>query len=195
MAKLKLMIERLSEKEKNKIQNELAQAERQAELEVLAAQQEAEQTLIEEKEKILNELKNEFSMKENTENVNFRNAVLKEKQKIIQRTFKDATNKLNEISSEQFMKVVMSALENVDVTQRVEVFVGEKSKHLMDQEWLNQQLPWNNHVKVSDEPIRNKSGLLVRVNNIDYNYFFDELILEKQNEFLAFITNTIFEEN
>ena len=125
MAKLKLMIERISEKEKNAIKNEIAQAERQAELEVMRAEKEAELELVNEKEKLMNDLEYDYSMKENTERVNYRNAVLKEKQKVIQRTFKEATEQLANISKEDFMGIVMNALENVDVTQRVEIFVGE----------------------------------------------------------------------
>ena len=194
MAKLKLMIERISEKEKNAIKNEIAQAERQAELEVLRAEKEAEQTLVQEKEKMTTEFEYNYSMKENTERVNYRNAILKEKQKVIQRTFKDATKELANISSEEFMDIVMSALENVDVTQRVEIFVGERTADLLNLEWLNQQLPWNNHVRVQEEKVKNKAGILVRMNNIDYNYFFDELILENQEDLLAYVTNELFEE-
>lgn len=194
MAKLKLMIERLSEKEKNTIKNEIAQVERQAELEVLRAEKEAEQALVNEKEKLMNDLEYDYSMKENTERVNYRNAVLKEKQKVIQRTFKEATEQLANISKEDFMGIVMSALENVDVTQRVEIFVGAKTANLMDKEWLNEQLPWNNHVNVKEELVKNKAGILVRMNNVDYNYFFDELILESKKELLAYVTNALFEE-
>lgn len=194
MAKLKLMIERLSEKEKNTIKNEIAEAERQAELEVLRAEKDAEQALVREKEKLISDLEYDYSMKENTERVHYRNAILKEKQKVIQRTFKEARERLANISSEDFMGIVMSALENVDVTQRVEIFVGEKTADLMNIEWLNQQLPWNNHVNVQEELVKNKAGVLVRMNKIDYNYFFDELIQEYQNELLAYVTNELFEE-
>ncbi|HZK46513.1 MAG TPA: hypothetical protein VFC64_01090 [Atopostipes sp.] len=195
MAKLKLMIDRLSEKEKNAIKNEIAEAERKAELEVLRAEKEAEQMLVEEKEKLMNDLEYDYSMKENTERVNYRNAVLKEKQRVIHQTFKDAKEQLANISKEDFMGIVMSALDNVDVTQRVEIFVGEKTKQLMDKEWLQQQLPWNNHVNVQEETVKNKAGLLVRMNNIDYNYFFDELIAENRTELLSYVTNELFEEN
>lgn len=194
MAKLKLMIERLSEKEKNALRNEIAQAERQAELDILRAEKEAEQALVHEKEKLISDLEYDYSMKENTERVHYRNAILKEKQKVIQRTFKEARERLANISSEDFMGIVMSALENVDVTQRVEIFVGEKTADLMNIEWLNQQLPWNNHVNVQEELVKNKAGVLVRMNKIDYNYFFDELIQEYQNELLAYVTNELFEE-
>ena len=194
MAKLKLMIERLSEKEKNTIKNEIAQAEQQAELEVLRAEKEAEQALAHEKEKLISDLEYDYTMKENTERVHYRNAILKEKQKVIQRTFKEARERLANISSEDFMGIVMSALENVDVTQRVEIFVGEKTADLMNIEWLNQQLPWNNHVNVQEELVKNKAGVLVRMNKIDYNYFFDELIQEYQKELLAYVTNELFEE-
>lgn len=72
--------------------------------------------------------------------------------------------------------------------------MGEKTADLMNKEWLNQQLPWNNHVNVQEELVKNKAGVLVRMNKIDYNYFFDELIQEYQNELLAYVTNELFEE-
>ena len=142
----------------------------------------------------MNDLEYDYSMKENTERVNYSNAVLKEKQKVIQCTFKEARERLANISSENFMGIVMSALENVDVTQRIEIFVGEKTADLMNIEWLNEQLPWNNHVNVQEEHVKNKAGILVRMNKIDYNYFFDELILEYRKELLAYVTNELFEE-
>lgn len=193
MAELKLMIERISEREKNAIKNQLTKAERKAELEVKQAQADAEQQLIKEKEKITNDLKAEFDMKENTQDVTYRNAILREKQKVIQRTFKDATKKLNDISSEDFMKLVATALENVDVTQSVKLYLGEESAHLMDRKWLGQHLPWNHHVEVQEETVKNKAGVLVRKDNIDYNYYFDELIAENQYELLAHVTNELFE--
>lgn len=194
MAKLKLMIERLSEREKTSIQNELAKAERQTELDILRAKKDAEAKLAAEKEKILNDLDNEYSMKRNTERVNYRNAVLKEKQKVIQKTFKSATDKLTKMSSEEFMKIVMNALSNVDVTQRVDILLGDKTAHLMNNDYLQKQLPWNNHVNVQKETVKNKAGLLVRMNMIDYNYFFEELISENRNNLLAHITNELFED-
>lgn len=194
MAELKLMIERLSEREKNAIRNEMAQAEKQAELEILRAQEEAEQALIEEKEKITNDLKYEFQMKENTQDVTYRNAVLREKQKVIQKTFKEAAKQLNKISSQEFMKLVATALENVDVTQRVALFVGEETKDLLDSDWLQQYLPWNHHVEIKEETVKNKAGVLVRKDNIDYNYFFDELIDENHYDLLAHVTSKLFEE-
>lgn len=194
MAELKLMIERLSEREKTAIRNEISKAERQAERAVLQEKEKAEQTLIEEKEKITNDLKAEFDMKENTQDVTYRNAILREKQKVIQRAFKDATKKLNNMSSEEFMKIIIKALDHVDVTQRVQLFVGEQTEQLLDREWLNAHLPWNHHVDIQDEVVKNKAGILVRKDNIDYNYFFDELIEENRYELLANVTGILFEE-
>ena len=192
MAELKLMIERISEREKNAIRNKLASAEKKAELEIKSAKDAAEKKLESEKERILKEFDYEFSMKENTEDVNYRNAVLREKQKVIQKTFKDSLSKLNEISTEDFMKIVATALENVDVTQSVSLFLGERTNDLFDNEWLGNHLPWNHHVRLEQETVKNKAGILVRRDNIDYNYFFEELIKEHQQELLPHLTNELF---
>ena len=192
MAELKLMIERISEREKNVIRNKLATVEKKAELEIKSARKEADEKLESEKERILKEFDYEFSMKENTEDVNYRNAILREKQKIIQRAFKDSLMKLNEISTEDFMKIVATALENVDVTQSVSLFLGERTNDLFDNEWLGNHLPWNHHVRVEKDVVKNKTGILVRRDNIDYNYFFEELIKEHQQELLPHLTNELF---
>lgn len=192
MAELKLMIERISEREKNVIRNKLATVEKKAELEIKSARKEADEKLESEKERILKEFDYEFSMKENTEDVNYRNAILREKQKVIQRAFKDSLMKLNEISTEDFMKIVATALENVDVTQSVSLFLGERTNYLFDNEWLGNHLPWNHHVRVEKDVVKNKTGILVRRDNIDYNYFFEELIKEHQQELLPHLTNELF---
>jgi V/A-type H+-transporting ATPase subunit E len=194
MAELKLMIERISDREKNTIQQNLQKTEKQAELKVKQAEEDAQQKFEEEKAKITEQLQYEFSMKENTENVTYRNEILKQKQKMIQKAFKDALKKMNNITSEQFMQIVVSALENVDVTQRVDIFVGEKSTDLMDVAWLNDYLIWNHHVRIEEEPVKNKAGILVRQDNVDYNYFFDELMKENRSELLPYVTNMLFEE-
>ena len=194
MAELKLLIERLSEREKMAIRSEIAQAEQRAEMAVLKAEEEAEKTLVEEKEKITNQLNNEFDMKKNTQDVSYRNAILREKQQVIQQAFKDALKELNNISENEFMKIVMTALSHVDVTQTVKLFVGEHTNHLLDREGLNSELPWNHHVDIIDEPVKNKAGVLVRQDNIDYNYFFDELIFENRPELLKYVTSQLFEE-
>lgn len=194
MSELKLMIERLSEREKNAIRNKLNEFERKAELETKKAKNDAKNRLEEEKERILQELDYEFSMKQNTENVNFRNAILREKQKVIQQTFKEATHKLDEMSSEEFMGIVATALKNVDVTQTVRLYVGERSKELFDWDWLRKHLPWNHHVTVEPEFVKNRAGVLVRKDNIDYNYFFDELIKENRQDLLPYVTKKLFED-
>ena len=194
MAELKLLIERLSEREKMAIRSEIAQAEQRAEMAVLKAEEEAEKTLVEEKEKITNNLNYEFDMKENTQDVTYRNAILREKQRVIQQAFKDAAKKLNNISADEFMKIVMTALNHVDVTQTVKLFVGEQTEHLLNRELLGSKLPWNHHVEIMDEPVKNKAGVLVRKDNIDYNYFFDELIAENRSDLLKYVTSQLFEE-
>ena len=188
------MVERISEREKNSIRNQLTEAERKAELEIRQAKTAAEEKLVEEKEKITNDLKNEFQMKENTQDVTYRNSVLREKQKVIQKILRDATKKLNEIPAEDFMKLIANALGNVDVTQKVELYIGNYSKDLMDQEWLNEYLPWNHHVEVQENTVKNKAGFLIQQGNIDYNYFFDDLIAENQQELLTHITSELFED-
>ena len=194
MADLKENVEHISETEKNSIRNQLTEAERKAELEIRQAKTTAEEKLVEEKEKITNDLKNEFQMKENTQDVTYRNSVLREKQKVIQKILRDATKKLNEIPAEDFMKLIANALGNVDVTQKVELYIGNYSKDLMDQEWLNEYLPWNHHVEVQENTVKNKAGFLIQQGNIDYNYFFDDLIAENQQELLTHITSELFED-
>lgn len=194
MPKLKTMIDRISEREKNSFQNKYNDEKRKAELEIKKAELDAKERLENEKEEIVEKLKFEFSMKENTEEVNKRNAVLREKQKVIQRTLKEASKKMREISSEEFMQVVTTALENVDVTQSVQLFIGEKSEALLDKEWLNNYLPWNHHVKIQPNLIEGKAGIILRVNNVDYNYLFDRLIEENLQDLLPHITSELFDE-
>lgn len=195
MAELKLMIERISEREKNTIQQELQKAEKQANLQIKQAEEDAKAQFEEEKNNILQQLEYDFAMRENTEKVTYRNEILKQKQNVIQKAFKDALKKMNEIPSEQFMQIVVHALSNVDVTQTVQVFVGEKSIDLMDKEWLNDYLIWNHHVRIEEELVKNKAGILVRQDKIDYNYFFDELLKENRSALLPGVTNMIFNED
>lgn len=192
MADLKLLTERVVEKEKAALRQKVEQTQVEAEDEIQASQAAEVANRQQLKDDVKAKIEREYSIKRNTLEIQKRNQILSAKQNLLSKVFVDAKEKLDTLDSKTFQTFVVSVLQQFKNENEVTLTFGEKSDNLVDSNWIKENGPDNLIVHVSDESIPNKSGLIVEKDGIDYNFIFDTLVNEVKSDILSDISNELF---
>lgn len=192
MADLKLLTERVVEKEKAAIRKSLEQAEIKAEDDLQAFEAEEVQSKQRKKEEIDKALKREYEIKRNTLSIQKRNDLLASKQNILNKVFADSKEQLDTLDSERFQEFVQSVLNRFASEGHLTLTLGEKSIGLIDNNWLVQSKPAHLNVELSEQTVSGKSGLVIDKEGIDYNFLFDSLVEDIKVDILPKISKELF---
>ena len=142
------------------------------------------------------ELQKEFSLKVSDLHVKSRNRMLAAKQQVLDELFADAKEQLQNITAEDFDAFVERKLALVQLTGTVELVFGSKSAPLvsetMIQRWQAQFEP-DLTIQVAKETIPNRSGVVFKQGEVEFNFIFEALLESKEEELsyqlIAFIFN------
>ena len=142
------------------------------------------------------ELQKELSLKVSDLHVKSRNRMLAAKQQVLDELFADAKEQLQNITAEDFAAFVERKLALVQVTGTVELVFGSKSAPLvsetMIQRWQAQFEP-DLTIQVAKETIPNRSGVVFKQGEVEFNFIFEALLESKEEELsyqlIAFIFN------
>ncbi len=142
------------------------------------------------------ELQKELSLKVSDLHVKSRNRMLAAKQQVLDELFADAKEQLQNITAEDFDAFVERKLALVQLTGTVELFFGSKSAPLvsetMIQRWQAQFEP-DLTIQVAKETIPNRSGVVFKQGEVEFNFIFEALLESKEEELsyqlIAFIFN------
>ena len=142
------------------------------------------------------ELQKELSLKVSDLHVKSRNRILAAKQQVLDELFADAKEQLQNITAEDFDAFVERKLALVQVTGTVELVFGSKSAPLvsetMIQRWQAQFEP-DLTIQVAKETIPNRSGVVFKQGEVEFNFIFEALLESKEEELsyqlIAFIFN------
>ncbi|WP_423189573.1 V-type ATP synthase subunit E family protein [Alkalibacterium sp. f15] len=192
MADLKLLTERVVEKERAALRQKVEQAKVAAEDEIEASQAAEVAKRQQLKDDVEEKVKKEYVIKTNTLKIKKRNKILSAKQNLLNQVFVDTKDKLDTLDKKTFQTFVLDVLQNFENEKEVTLIFGEKSRNLVDTGWIKDNAPKNLSVRVSDETISKKSGLIVAKEGIDYNFIFDILVEELKNDILSEISNELF---
>lgn len=192
MADLKLLTERVVEKEKAAIRTEIEEAKKQAEDDIQAAEAEEVQKRLQAKEQIKADAEHDYTIRRNTLDIRRRNEVLAAKQSILNNTFKEAKYKLDNLDKETFRQFTANVLKQFINEEQVTLKLGEKSAHSIDGAWVTANKPAELTVLVSDETVKGQSGVLIEKNGIEYNFLFDSLVEDAKTDILPDISNELF---
>lgn len=192
MADLKLLTERVVEKEKSRIRQNVQQKHQEAEEEIKVAQEKAEKDKQMQQKLIDEEFQQEYVIKKNTVNIQQRNKILQVKQDILTNIFNEAKQQLKNIDSETFRHFLSDVSKQFQNYGEVELVLGEESQGLVDQEWLNQQDLSNLKVVLKDQTLKNESGFMIQKEGIEYNFLFDELVDDIKAEMMPIISKELF---
>ncbi|MFZ2876141.1 MAG: V-type ATP synthase subunit E family protein [Enterococcus aquimarinus] len=142
------------------------------------------------------ELQKELSLKVSDLHVKSRNRMLAAKQQVLDELFADAKEQLQNITAEDFDAFVERKLALVQLTGTVELVFGSKSAPLvsetMIQRWQAQFEP-DLTIQVAKETIPNRSGVVFKQGEVEFNFIFEALLESKEEELsyqlIAFIFN------
>ena len=142
------------------------------------------------------ELQKELSLKVSDLHVKSRNRMLAAKQQVLDELFADAKEQLQNITAEDFDAFVERKLALVQLTGTVELVFGSKSAPLvsetMIQRWQAQFEP-DLTIQVAKETIPNRSGVVFKQGEVEFNFIFEVLLESKEEELsyqlIAFIFN------
>ena len=142
------------------------------------------------------ELQKELSLKVSDLHVKSRNRMLAAKQQVLDELFVDAKEQLQNITAEDFDAFVERKLALVQLTGTVELVFGSKSAPLvsetMIQRWQAQFEP-DLTIQVAKETIPNRSGVVFKQGEVEFNFIFEALLESKEEELsyqlIAFIFN------
>lgn len=142
------------------------------------------------------ELQKELSLKVSDLHVKSRNRILAAKQQVLDELFAEAKEQLQNITAEDFDAFVERKLALVQLTGTVELVFGSKSAPLvsetMIQRWQAQFEP-DLTIQVAKETIPNRSGVVFKQGEVEFNFIFEALLESKEEELsyqlIAFIFN------
>lgn len=123
-----------------------------------------------------------------------RNDILKEKQMILGSVYQAVIEKMSAWDDEtfqQFTESVLNQFEGVVFT----VTVGEQSKDYFTEAFKSHLQNGYSQMTISEETVPNKAGFIVEVDGIDYNFFFEQLIMEIKKDFSPKLASLAFEKN
>lgn len=193
MADLKLLTERVVEKEKAAIRQRVEEAQKDAEDEIQAARVKEEQDKIARKQAIAETAQNNYTIRKNTLEIQRRNNVLAAKQDILSKVIKDVKEEMNQISEADYKLFLAGVLNQFKHENKITLVSGEKTVNLVDQAWINETTDPELVARLSDETISDEAGVLVQKDGIEYNFLFDALIDDAKAELIPIITKELFD--
>ncbi|GAB2478353.1 V-type ATPase subunit E [Alkalibacterium psychrotolerans] len=192
MADLKLLTERVVEKEKAAMRKEIEEAKIQAEDELQAVEAEEVQKRGRLKEEIKNKADQRYTIKKNTLEIKRRNEVLAAKQEILNAVFEEANRKLDTLNEADFKTFTLGALNQFDEGSAVTMKLGTKSAAAFDRSWVNALSDKKLTVRMSEETVANQSGFIIEKDGIDYNFLFSNLVEDARMDILPEISKELF---
>ena len=137
MSDLKLLTDRLIESKKAEVQEKVKEAE--VEKEQLLS--ESDENLAEEKTKQINlidsRLARKFEQDKHTLQINKRNQLLTEKQKVLTIVFTNAEEQMNQWTDSEFQQFLLAVLKQHKDSEAIELVVGQHSVDKVTNDWID----------------------------------------------------------
>lgn len=193
MSDLKLLTDRLIENKKAGVQDKIKKAEAEN-VKMLA---ESDDKLTEEKAKqvtlIDSRLARQFEQDKHTLQINKRDQILSEKQKVLKAAFNDAEKQMNQWTDSEFQQFLLLVLQQHKNSESIELVLGQNSVDKVSTDWINNTAKKVANIESSTEFISKKNGFILKKNGIQYNYLFDELIKDIKGQLVSSVSKKLFD--
>ena len=193
MSDLKLLTERLIENKKAEVQVKI----KEAEAEKAQLLEESARSLAEEKAKqislIDSRLARKFEQDKHTLQINKRNELLSEKQKMLKLVFNKAEEQMNQWTDTEFQQFLLSVLKQHKNSESIELIVGQYSIDKVSNDWINTVAKEVVDIQLSAETISRKNGFILKKTGIEYNYLFDELVKDIKGQLVSSVSKQLFD--
>lgn len=193
MSDLKLLTERLIENKKAEVQVKI----KEAEAEKAQLLEESARSLAEEKAKqislIDSRLARKFEQDKHTLQINKRNELLSEKQKMLKIVFNKAEEQMNQWTDTEFQQFLLSVLKQHKDSESIELIVGQYSIDKVSNDWINTVAKEVVDIQLSAETVSRKNGFILKKTGIEYNYLFDELVKDIKGQLVSSVSKQLFD--
>ena len=193
MSDLKLLTDRLIESKKAEVQEKI----KEAEIEKEQLLSESDVNLAEEKAKQINlidsRLARKFEQDKHTLQINKRNQLLIEKQKVLTTVFNEAEEQMNQWTDLEFQQFLLAVLKQHKDSESIELIVGQHSVDKVTNDWIDKVAKEVVNVQLSTETISKKNGFILKKNGIEYNYLFDELVKDIKGQLVSSVSKQLFD--
>lgn len=193
MSDLKLLTDRLIESKKAEVQEKI----KEAEIEKEQLLSESDENLAEEKAKQINlidsRLARKFEQDKHTLQINKRNQLLIEKQKVLTTVFNEAEEQMNQWTDLEFQQFLLAVLKQHKDSESIELIVGQHSVDKVTNDWIDKVAKEVVNVQLSTETISKKNGFILKKNGIEYNYLFDELVKDIKGQLVSSVSKQLFD--
>ncbi|WP_407389772.1 V-type ATP synthase subunit E [Carnobacterium jeotgali] len=193
MSDLKLLTERLIENKKAEVQVKI----KEAEAEKAQLLEESARNLAEEKAKqislIDSRLARKFEQDKHTLQINKRNELLSEKQKMLKIVFNKAEEQMNQWTDTEFQQFLLSVLKQHKDSESIELIVGQYSIDKVSNDWINTVAKEVVDIQLSAETVSRKNGFILKKTGIEYNYLFDELVKDIKGQLVSSVSKQLFD--
>lgn len=193
MADLEKITKQVIDKEKASLNSQIEEERRAADEEIQEAKARAEDKKAKQKERIDQEVFNQYDIEQNSIAINKRNEKLKLKQELIDRVLTMTQEKLDQVDQEAFKSYTQGVLNQFSQDGKFSLVLGEKSKDLIDETWLSSLNLGNLDLSLSERTIANESGFILEDESIEYNFLFSELIKNSRNDLVRQINQELFQ--
>lgn len=193
MSDLKLLTERLIENKKAEVQVKI----KEAEAEKAQLLEESARSLAEEKAKqislIDSRLARKFEQDKHTLQINKRNELLSEKQKMLKLVFNKAEEQMNQWTDTEFQQFLLSVLKQHKNSESIELIVGQYSIDKVSNDWIDKVAKEVVDIQLSAETVSRKNGFILKKTGIEYNYLFDELVKDIKGQLVSSVSKQLFD--
>lgn len=188
---------KLTEKMLKRIENESEEKTAKAKIQAKELLSSGERQLMDqshsEKAKIDATILKDYNLNLNSYKIKLRNRLLAEKQQIIEETFEQALKKMKDWNSTEFQDFLEHAIKQFSTEKKIEVILGNKSSGYISQEFLHElEIKSSFSIVLSQEKIANKSGFILRMAGIDYNFCFEDIIKTKKEDLMPMVSTKLF---
>ena len=193
MSDLKLLKERLIENKKAEVKVKI----KEEEAEKAQLLEESARSLAEEKAKqislIDSRLARKFEQDKHTLQINKRNELLSEKQKMLKLVFNKAEEQMNQWTDTEFQQFLLSVLKQHKDSESIELILGQYSIDKVSDDWINKVAKEVVDIQLSAETISRKNGFILKKTGIEYNYLFDELVKDIKGQLVSSVSKQLFD--
>ena len=122
-------------------------------------------------------------------------AVLKEKNRVIEKTFGAALGKLGELSEERFLELAEKWLAGVPGDLDGRIVCGERERGYLSGGFMDKvNAPRSGRLEVSDEPGPAGGGLVVRAEKFEFDFSWAGRLADRKGALAPDVAATLFEE-
>lgn len=143
--------------------------------------------------KQLTAIDSKYRQLHNRQQVEIRQDTLNEKQQFLKKLFQRAAEEMENWNAEDTRNFASQALDTIPLEGTVRFIPGEKSREILDSEWLKtKQSSLSCKMEYAEETVKGQAGFIVDDHGVQYNFIFENLVKDIQDRMAFEIADQLF---